>query len=101
MLIEITNYFALPGLAEAVLAQRRHATAVRVSLGLPPGSTFRRIEEAGPDVRWECAFNTREDYERDLAVRGASDEFARARKSMHLLVARFERHLQERVDELT
>jgi len=37
------------------------------------------------------------DYERDLAARGASEEFTRARQSMHTLLERFERHLQQEV----
>ena len=44
MLIEITNYYALPGRTEDVLAQRRRATAIRLALGLPPGQTFRKLE---------------------------------------------------------
>ncbi len=100
MLIEITNYYALPERADEVLAQRRRATAVRLALGLAPGQTFRKIEGVGPDVRWECTFGSRADYEQDLVVRGASEEFTRARQAMHLLVERFERHLQESVDNL-
>ena len=95
MVIEITNYYALPGGAEAVLAQRRRASEIRARLGLPPGRIFRKLEGAGPDVRWECAFDSRADYERDLAARGASEDFARARQEMHTLLERFERHLQE------
>ena len=98
MVIEITNYYALPGRAEAVLAQRRRATAVRLKLGLPAGRTFCKLEGAGPDVRWECTFDSRAAYEADLAMRGASDEFVQARQAMHSLVERFERHLQEGVD---
>ena len=97
MLMEITNYYARPGQADSVLEQRRRATAVRVRLGLPPGRIFRKLEGAGPDVRWECAFETRADYERDMAARGASKEFETAREAMRALVERFERHLQEQV----
>ncbi|VTU39980.1 hypothetical protein H4CHR_04888 [Variovorax sp. PBS-H4] len=98
MVIEITNYYALPGSVEAVLAQRRLATEIRAQLGLPPGRIFRKLEGAGPDVRWECVFDSREDYERDMAARGASGEFARARQEMHTLLERFERHLQEEAE---
>jgi hypothetical protein len=97
MFIEITHYFALPGQVDAVLAQRRHASAIRARLGLPAGRIFRKVEGAGPDVRWECGFASREDYERDLAARDASEAFQRARKDMHALLARFERHLQQEV----
>ncbi|MDR6861355.1 hypothetical protein [Variovorax guangxiensis] len=95
MVIEITNYYALPGWADAVLAQRRRASEIRAQLGLPVGRIFRKLEGAGPDVRWECAFDSRADYERDLAARGASEEFTRARQDMHKLLERFERNLQQ------
>jgi hypothetical protein len=95
MVIEITNYYASPGFAEAVLAQRRRASEIRARLGLPVGRIFRKLEGAGPDVRWECGFDSRADYERDLSARGASEEFRRARQDMHKLLDRFERNLQE------
>jgi hypothetical protein len=100
MLIEITNYYALPGRTEDVLAQRRRATAIRLALGLPPGQTFRKLESDGPDVRWECVFATRTDFEHDKAVRASSELFAKARRDMHMLVERFERHVQESVESL-
>jgi hypothetical protein len=59
MLIEITNYYAQPGRADAVLEQRRRTTALRVWLGLPAGRIFRKLGGDGPDVRWECAFASR------------------------------------------
>ncbi|CAN7778703.1 hypothetical protein LJR084_008055 [Variovorax sp. LjRoot84] len=95
MIIEITNYYALPGQADAVLAQRRRASEIRARLGLPAGRIFKKIEGTGPDVRWECVFDSRSDYERDLTARGASEEFTRARQDMHTLLERFERHLQQ------
>lgn len=98
MVIEITNYYARPGQVEAVLAQRRQASAVRVRLGLAPGRIFRKLEGAGPDVRWECVFETRAAYEADMAARAASSEFAAARATMHTLTERFERNLQEEID---
>ena len=39
---------------------------------------------------------SRADYDHDMATRAASAEFAAARESMHLLLDRFERHLQRR-----
>jgi hypothetical protein len=95
MVIEITNYYALPGRADAVLAQRRQASEIRARLGLPAGRIFKKLEGAGPDVRWECVFDSRAEYERDLAARGLSEEFTRARGDMHTLLERFERHLQQ------
>jgi len=98
MIVESTLYYARAGMAEAVLAQRRAATDLRMRLGLPPGRTYRKVEGEGPDVRWECPFATRADYERDMAARAASPEFAASRQAMHALLERFERHLQESVD---
>lgn len=97
MIVETTNYYARPGQVDAVLAQRRRATDVRVRLGLEPGRILRKVEGAGPDVRWECSFETRADYDADMAARAASAEFAEARKAMHALIERFERHLHEDV----
>lgn len=98
LIVEITNYYARPGQADSVLQQRRHATAIRVSLGLSAGRIFRKIEGAGPDVRWECEFPTREEYEADMSARAASAEFGVNRQRMHELLDRFERHLQQSVD---
>ena len=98
MIVESTHYYARPGQEEAVMAQRRLATHLRMRMGLPPGRIFRKVEGPGPDVRWECPFATREEYERDMAVRAAAPEFAAARQAMQGLLDRFERHLQESVD---
>jgi len=95
MVIEITNYYALPDQANAVLTQRRRASEIRERLGLPAGRIYLKLEGAGPDVRWECRFETRAAYEDDLARRDGSPEFAAARKAMHGLLQRFERNLQE------
>src|SRR4051812_7075207 len=54
MIVETTNYYALPGKIEDVLSQRRHASAIRARLGLPAGRIFRKLEGPGPDLRWEC-----------------------------------------------
>ena len=94
MVIEITNYYALPGKADAVLAQRRRASEIRMRLGLPAGRIFTKLEGPGPDVRWECAFDTRAAYEEDLARRSGSEEFSAARQTMHTLLNSFERNLQ-------
>jgi hypothetical protein len=99
LIVEITNYYPRPGQSDAVLEQRRDATALRTRLGLVPGLIFRKLEGAGPGVRWQCEFANRADYDRDMAVRAASNEFAAAREAMHRLVERFERHLEEQVDD--
>ncbi len=93
MIIETTNYFAREGQADAVLTQRRKASALRRDLGLDPGRIYVKLEGAGPDVRWECRFPSREAYEADMAARAQSEAFAAARKEMHTLLDRFERHL--------
>src|SRR5260370_29696163 len=59
MIVERTQYFAKPGLAAEVLAVRRKASAVRVSIGLPAGDIF--VKHPGgdgrePDVPWQCTF---------------------------------------------
>lgn len=95
MIVEATNYFAKEGQAAAVLEQRRKATEIRAQLGLDPGRILIRLEGSGPDVRWECSFASREAYEADMAVRGGSQAFADARKEMHTLLERFERHVYE------
>lgn len=93
MIIETTNYFAREGQAAIVLAQRRKASALRRDLGLDPGRIYVKLEGAGPDVRWECRFQSHEAYEADMAVRARSEAFSTARKEMHTLLDRFERHL--------
>ncbi|PWK77033.1 hypothetical protein [Aminobacter sp. AP02] len=95
MIVEATNYFARDGQAGAVLQQRRKATEIRRELGLDPGRILIRLEGNGPDVRWECSFASREAYEADMAARGRSQAFADARKAMHILLERFERHVYE------
>ena|SRR5690349_1303196 len=98
MIVESTHYWARAGQLDAVLVQRRAATALRVRLGLPPGRIFRKLEGDGPDVRWECAFASRDEFDRDMAARSGSPEFAATRQAMHALLERFERHVQESVD---
>ena len=93
MIVEATNYFAKEGQAQAVLEQRRKATEIRRSLGLEPGRILVKLEGTGPDVRWECSFASKEAYQADRAARAASKEFEAARKQMHTLVEKFERHV--------
>ncbi|EKF17486.1 hypothetical protein [Nitratireductor pacificus] len=93
MIVEITNYFAREGQFDAVLEQRRKATAIRRDLGLDPGRIFARLEGDGPDLRWECRFPTRQAYEADRAARAGSPAFEAAKTQMHSLLTRFERHV--------
>src|SRR5258708_13595064 len=59
MVVERTQYFAKPGLAAEVLAVRRKASAVRVSIGLPAGDIFVKHpggDRSEPDAAWQCPF---------------------------------------------
>ena len=94
--IERTHYFAHPGHADAVLATRRRASAVRIAAGLPGGEIF--IRGAGgdgsePDVTWQCAFPDAAAQAQDLAARAASTAFEAVRAQMRTHIARFERHV--------
>jgi hypothetical protein len=101
MIIERTHYFAHPGKAEQVLAIRRRACAVRLTLGLPAGDIF--VKQAGgdgsePDVAWQCGFADEAEQAADLAARAASGEFAAVRADMTAAIARFERQVFRRAD---
>jgi dienelactone hydrolase len=98
MWIERTMYFAKPGCHDRVLATRRRASACRVAIGLDPGCIFVRRDGEGPDVRWECGFETAEAHRADLAARGASPEFSAIRAQMGELIDRFERHVEQADD---
>jgi hypothetical protein len=95
VIVEATNYFAKPGLAGEVLVHRRRGNALRKAMGLPEGRIFVKVSGPGPDVRWECAFASREEFEADLAAREQSPEFGEQRKGMGELTVRFERHVEE------
>lgn|SRR5690625_2401835 len=94
MIIESTNYYAKNGNLDAVIAQRQKASQIRLALGLPAGKILVRVDGDGPDVRWECEFETQEAYDHDRQVRQTSQEFAVVRDGMHALLERFERHVQ-------
>jgi dipeptidyl aminopeptidase/acylaminoacyl peptidase len=100
MIVERTHYYARPGRASDVLATRRRASDVRTRLGLPRGviTLASGHEGGGPDVAWECAFESAERHAQDLEVRAVSPEFTAVRAEMGALLARFERHVW-RVDE--
>ena len=95
-IVERTHYYARPGLATEVLDQRRKASAVRVSIGLPAGEIF--VKHPGgdgsePDVAWQCTFADAAARDADLAARAASAEFESVRVQMRKLYARFERQV--------
>src|SRR5262245_47133658 len=94
--VERTQYYAKPGLAAEVLDQRRKASAVRVSIGLPAGEIFVKHpagDGSEPDVAWQCTFPDAAAREADLAARAASAEFESVRVGMRKLYARFERQV--------
>ena len=94
--VERTHYYAKPGLAAEVLDQRRKASAVRLSIGLPAGEIFVRHpggDGSEPDVAWQCTFADAAAREADLAARAASAEFESVRLQMRKLYARFERQV--------
>jgi len=95
-IVERTHYYAKLGLAAEVLDQRRKASAVRVSIGLPAGEIF--VKHPGgdgsePDVAWQCTFADAVARDADLAARAASAEFESVRAEMRKLYARFERQV--------
>lgn len=99
MFIERTHYYAKPGKRDTVLAIRRKACAVRVSIGISAGSISvkENPQGDGPDVAWECAFPTEADRDRDLQARADSTEFAAVREEMRSAIDRFERVFFTRV----
>ena len=95
MYVERTNYWAQAGKIQQVLAVRRRASQIRAALGLPAGTIFVKVNEQdeGPDVQWECAFDTLDQRARDLQARDDSSDFQNARQAMREVTQRFERHL--------
>jgi hypothetical protein len=95
-IVERTHYYAKPGLAAEVLDQRRRASAVRLSIGLPAGEIFAKHpggDGSEPDVAWQCTFANPAEREADLAARASSAEFENVRVQMRKLYARFERQV--------
>src|SRR5690349_9197156 len=79
-------------MADAVLRQRREATRVRLTLGLPEGAiAWRPYGDSGPDVVWSCVFEDADSQRRDLAVRDESAMFAAVRAGMDELLSDSER----------
>ena len=94
MFLERTNYFAKAGAVHQVIELRREASAVRMSLGLPAGRIYVKqgIESDGPDVTWECSYESPDAYRQDLAMRAASEAFEAVRERMGDCIEVFERH---------
>lgn len=99
-IIECTHYFAHPGHADAVLATRRRASAVRIAEGLPGGAIHLKApggDGSEPDVAWSCDFPDAAAQAADLAARAASPAFEAVRAEMRSHIARFERQVFETV----
>lgn len=99
MITERTHYFAKPGKRDEVLATRRRACEVRVTIGLSAGTIRVKADPTfdGPDVSWECAFPDKAAHDADLKARKESQDFEAVRKVMTSLIERFERLCEERV----
>ena len=96
MIVERTQYYAKPGRAAEVLANRREASRIRVAIGLPAGSIFVKSAGDGPDVRWDCSFPSEAAHQADLDARARSPEFESVRASQRDALQRFERHVEKR-----
>ncbi len=95
---ERTHYWARPGCRDEVLAVRREANRVRLTLGLQAGTIRVRADGDGPDVSWQASFADAAAHDRDLAARDASPAFTAVREAMGDLVARFERVIEDEID---
>jgi hypothetical protein len=92
---ELNRYYAHPGRAADVLATRRRASALLVSLGQPVGRIYVNTvaAEGQPDVVWSCDYPSAAAREVSMAARAASPEFEATRRHMRTLYYRFEREL--------
>lgn len=96
MIVERTHYFARNS-SDEVLAIRRRASAVRVTIGLPAGRIFVSAGSGPdqPDVSWECAFPDRATHRADLDARAASVDFSAIRWEMGAATRHFSRQVFE------
>ena len=100
MFIERTHYYAKPSMADAVRRTRARACNVRESIGLKRGTIQHKVDpsDEGPDVTWQCTYDSIEERDRDLQARADSAEFEAVRKHMRTCYDRFDRHFEEVVD---
>ncbi|MFC4256461.1 hypothetical protein GRI97_09960 [Altererythrobacter xixiisoli] len=94
------KYYPKPGQADAVLATRLEASAVRQRLGLQVGTVYVRVSQdtGGPYVIWECEYPTIEARTADAAAAEGTPEFAAVQAKMRGLIDRFERATWDRRD---
>ena len=99
---ETTQYWALEGKSEAVLATRIEVSRARIRIGLEPGVIRVRVGEGdGPDVTWAATFASEEDHATDVKMRVTSSDFSALRDRMMGITARFDRLLEREVSEAT
>jgi dienelactone hydrolase len=94
MIVERTHYYAKPGLSERVLALRRRASLLRITLGLTAGKIRTKSDGDGPDVSWECSFVGEAEHAADFAARANSAEFSAVREEMRAAIDRFDRLIE-------
>jgi dienelactone hydrolase len=93
MIIERTCYLPRPGRFDEVLATRRQASRVRLTIGLRAGTISVGRTERGRMVFWEAPFASAAEHEADLAARAASAEFEACRARMRELTQDFDRQI--------
>ena len=91
VIVERTEYWALPGKEAQVLAHRKHASAVREGMGLVAGTIRTHREGTGPTVSWQASFADEAAHIADQTARNQSAEFGAVRDHMNTLISRFER----------
>jgi len=90
-------YYARPGEADEVLSQRQQASDLLEKLGLPRGRVMRssRVSDEGPDVLWECEFESRAALDRALEAAKSDSELAQVRARMGTLVRKADLRIWE------
>ena len=98
VIVERTEYWALPGKEADVLIHRKHASAVRESMGLIPGTIRTHREGTGPTVSWQATFPDEAAHAADQRARNQSEAFGAVRDHMNTLISRFERIVEMEED---
>lgn len=100
MYLERSHYYAKPGKLEDVRIARERACELRIAMGLARGKVLYKVDpdDDGPDVTWECEFETISHHDVDLEARASDAGFQAAREHMGTLIDRFERHFVQRAD---
>jgi len=90
-------YYAQPGKANDVFAQRQRASDVLEKLGLPRGRILRRSSGSAkdPDVMWECEYPNAVALDGALKAATSNAEFEDVRKQMEPLIRKGEKRVWE------